>query len=74
MYGIMNAPSLTTALNDRSQSRVVNVTDIGKEVVFNLKIQASQEPGQHLAFLREIDGGLDLVHGPIYFRSTILKR
>ena len=48
------------ALYNRADRRVVNAADLWKQVVLNLKIQASNIPAQGLVMLREIRGRLHL--------------
>ncbi len=46
---------------------VVEVRDVGEEVVFGLEVEAAEVPGEDFGFGGEVDGGLHLVNGPGFF-------
>src|SRR5687768_11706427 len=56
-------------LHDAGERPVVNMTDSRKEVVLNLKVQSTNEPGQTSILASKIHSRLDLMHRPGGFHA-----
>ncbi len=52
----------------------MNVADVRKQVVFNLKIKASNVPTKNPATLRKVGSGPELMYSPVVFKSSIRIR
>ena len=52
------------APHDLGDLRVVRVRHPREQVVLDLEVEAAEHPGQHRVARAEVDGRLDLVHGP----------
>jgi|SRR5579872_5123757 len=47
-----------------AKGRIVNMTDLGEEVMLHLEVQAAYKPGNYLVPGSKVGGGPDLVDGP----------
>ena len=63
-YRVWRAKFGTRALNDSAQGRVVDVADPGKQVVFDLVVQAARVPGHNGVVGGEVGRGLQLMLVP----------
>src|SRR5690349_4365487 len=63
---------LAMTLNYFAKCRVVNMTDPGKQMMFNLVIKSSHGPGNKLIMWSKISCGLYLVHRPLCFNHLII--
>ena len=52
-------------LHHARERRIVHVRHLREEVVLDLEIQASDEPGEDRARTPEVDGGGDLMDAPL---------
>lgn len=57
-------------LNNLRDCRVVCVADLGEEVVFDLVVQSTEQPGEHAAALSEVNRGSHLMHRPGVFHAA----
>ena len=58
-------------LNNYRDGRIIDVADSRKQVMFDLKVQAAQQPGCHTAAPGKVYGRLHLMDGPGVFNSPI---
>src|ERR1022692_2540617 len=50
--------------DNRREGGVVDVADLGEQVMLDLEVETTQVPGEELVIAPEVDGGLDLMRGP----------
>src|SRR5216683_2083962 len=70
MRHVLQAKFLTRFLGKRRQCRIMNVTDLRKQVVLDLKVQSSNEPSNQPAVAGKIGGGFDLMRRPGSFHPA----
>src|SRR5687768_2199965 len=73
---IRHAKFAAGIFNQARELWVMNVRDLWKQMVLDLKIQTAEIPGQQPVVAREINGGLDLVNSPVvlHLARLIWKR
>lgn len=67
---ILDTVFLAGAFDDLADGRIVYMGDLGKQVVFDLEIEAADQPANQLILGSKIGRRLDLVNGPFIFHLT----
>ncbi|SPZ94639.1 Uncharacterised protein [Sphingobacterium multivorum] len=57
---------LAGLLHNPIERRIMNMADLWKKVMFNLKIEAAKQPGKCFAARSKICGGLNLMNHPFF--------
>src|SRR5688572_29105993 len=60
--------------HDPCNLAVMNMTQIGKEVVFDLIIKSTDEPREPSAFIAKVCGRVQLVYRPVVFKAVVRIR
>lgn len=70
----VSQPKLVGCLpHDRSDPGIMNVADLGEQMVLDLKVKPTDIPAQPLVARGEIDCRLQLVYGPVLFDNPVFN-
>lgn len=66
-FVVLNFIFSTGLFHDTIERWIMNVADLWKKVMLNLKIETTKQPGKYLTARSEIGRGLNLVDHPFFF-------
>src|SRR5690242_15925223 len=69
VFAVSHSKFLTGLLHERRDSGIMDVADFGKQMVFDLKVQAAQQPRCYAAAPSEVHSSFNLMYSPRVFDS-----